>query len=331
MAIIETENLTKKFNGITAVDSISFQVEEGEIFGFLGPNGAGKTTTINILCTLLKPTSGEAHINGYNVVSEEHQVRRTIGIIFQDPSLDERLTAWENLKFHGLIYGLPKDLLKTRIEEVLNLTGLVEWKNDIVRKFSGGMKRRLEIARGLLHYPKVLFLDEPTLGLDPQTRRHVWDYIHNLRHKEKITIFMTTHYLDEAENCDRIAVIDFGKIIALDTPAGLKKILPEETIFLKTADDEKAKMEIEKNYKLRVNYTSNLRNNGNQGIFFSVENAEEFIPGLIKNLSVPVKSISLKKPSLDDIFLKLTGEEIRHQKVGRNNWLRDFVRIHKRK
>lgn len=331
MKIIETENLTKKFNGITAVENISFQVEEGEIFGFLGPNGAGKTTTINILCTLLKPTSGEAHINGYNVVSEEHQVRRTIGIIFQDPSLDERLTAWENLKFHGLIYGLPKDLLKTRIEEVLNLTGLVEWKNDIVRKFSGGMKRRLEIARGLLHYPKVLFLDEPTLGLDPQTRRHVWDYIHNLRHKERITIFMTTHYLDEAENCDRIAVIDFGKIIALDTPAGLKKILPEETIFLKTADDEKAKMEIEKNYKLRVNYTSNLQNSGNQGIFFSVENAEEFIPGLIKNLSVPVKSISLKKPSLDDIFLKLTGKEIRHQKVERNDWLRDFVRIHKRK
>ncbi|HCJ67617.1 MAG TPA: ABC transporter ATP-binding protein, partial [Elusimicrobia bacterium] len=216
---------------------------------------------MSMLCTLLKPSSGEAYVNGYNVVSEEAKVRQSIGIIFQDPSLDERLTAWENLKFHSLIYGIRKELIGARAQEVLNLIGLSEWRNEIVRKFSGGMKRRLEIARGLLHYPKVLFLDEPTLGLDPQTRRHIWDYIHELREKKKITIFLTTHYLDEAENCDRIAVIDFGQIIALDTPQGLRKLLPEDAIFLKTVNDEKAKIEIEEKYKVTVNF-----NNG--GIFF---------------------------------------------------------------
>jgi len=347
MKIIETKNLTKKFTpplcskywrtlqglfgknktfldkgaGFTAVDNISFQVEEGEIFGFLGPNGAGKTTTINMLCTLLKPTSGEAYINGYNIVSQEQKVRQSIGIIFQDPSLDERLTAWENLKFHSLIYGIRKELISERAQEVLSLVGLSEWKNEIVRKFSGGMKRRLEIARGFLHYPKVLFLDEPTLGLDPQTRRHVWDYIHQLRKKERITIFLTTHYLEEAENCDRIAVIDFGRIIALDTPLGLKKLLPEDTIFLKTVNDKKAKIEIEEKYKVSVNF-----NNG--GIFFSVKNGEEFIPELLKILSVPVKSVNLKRPTLDDIFLKLTGREIREEKVKKGDWFRRIMRSH---
>jgi len=361
MKIIETKNLTKKFTpslcskcwrtlqglfrapslklwsvsdknktfldkgaGFTAVDNISFQVEEGEIFGFLGPNGAGKTTTISMLCTLLKPSSGEAYVNGYNVVSEEAKVRQSIGIIFQDPSLDERLTAWENLKFHSLIYGIRKELIGARAQEVLNLIGLSEWRNEIVRKFSGGMKRRLEIARGLLHYPKVLFLDEPTLGLDPQTRRHIWDYIHELREKKKITIFLTTHYLDEAENCDRIAVIDFGQIIALDTPQGLRKLLPEDAIFLKTVNDEKAKIEIEEKYKVTVNF-----NNG--GIFFSIKNGEEFIPELLKNLSLTVKSVNLKRPTLDDIFLKLTGREIREEKIKKDDWFRGILRSHSRR
>ncbi len=329
MKIIETKNLTKKFNSFTAVNNISFQVEEGEIFGFLGPNGAGKTTTINILCTLLRPTSGEAYVNGYNVVLEEQKVRQSIGIIFQDPSLDERLTAVENLKFHCLIYGLPKKLIKSRIDEVLNLTGLYEWRNDIVHKFSGGMKRRLEIARGLLHYPKVLFLDEPTLGLDPQTRRHIWDYIHQLRVKEKITVFLTTHYLEEAENCEHIAVIDYGKIIALDTPMGLRKFLPEDIIFLKTNDDEKARIEIEEKYKIITKITPG--EGENQGLYLTVKNGEEFIPELIKNLSLPVKSISLKKPTLDDVFLRLTGEEIRKGTVKNENWFRHLVSIQKRK
>lgn len=201
----------------------------------------------------------------------------------------------------------------------MNLIGLSGWKNEIVRKFSGGMKRRLEIARGLLHYPKVLFLDEPTLGLDPQTRRYIWDYIHQLRERENITIFLTTHYLEEAENCDRIAVIDFGQIIALDTPLGLRSLLPEDTIFLKTTDDEKAKIEIEEKYKVRVNF-----NNG--GIFFSIKNGEEFIPELLKNLSIGVKSVNLKRPTLDDIFLKLTGREIREEKVEKGGWFRGILR-----
>ncbi len=324
MKIIETKNLAKKFKHFLAVNNLNFSVEESEIFGFLGPNGAGKTTTIGMLCTLLKPSSGEAYVNGYNIVSEEAKVRQSIGIIFQDPSLDERLTAWENLKFHSLIYGIKKELIAARAQEVLDLIGLSEWRNEIVRNFSGGMKRRLEIARGLLHYPKVLFLDEPTLGLDPQTRRHIWDYLLELREKKKITIFLTTHYLDEAENCDRIAVIDFGQIIALDTPQGLRKLLPEDTILLKTVDDEKTKTEIEEKYKVAVS-----PNNG--GISFSVKNGEEFIPQLIKNLSVPVKSVNLKRATLDDIFLKLTGREIREEKIKKDDWFRGIIRGHSRR
>jgi ABC-2 type transport system ATP-binding protein len=219
---ISVKNLSKHFGQVLAVDNISFAVERAEVFGFLGPNGAGKTTTINILCTLLLPSCGEAIVNGFNVVTSPNEVRKSIGIIFQDPSLDERLTAYENLNFHGMIYHLSRKTRQMRIREVLNMVGLYSKKDYIVRTFSGGMKRRLEIARGLMHMPKILFLDEPTLGLDPQTRQYILDYILNLSQKEKITVFLTTHYMDEAQICQRIGIIDRGKIVALDTPDALK-------------------------------------------------------------------------------------------------------------
>jgi len=220
--VIKVKNLSKHFGQVIAVDNISFEVGKGEVFGFLGPNGAGKTTTINILCTLLMPTAGEATVNGFNVASSPNEVRRSIGIIFQDPSLDERLTAYENLNFHGMIYHLASKLRKTRIDEVLHMVGLYSKKDTIVRTFSGGMKRRLEIARGFMHSPKILFLDEPTTGLDPQTRKYIWDYIIELSQKERITVFLTTHYMDEAEICQRVGIIDHGKIVDLDTPDALK-------------------------------------------------------------------------------------------------------------
>lgn len=220
---IKVKNLSKNFGATEAVKDISFEVGQSEIFAFLGPNGAGKTTTINILCGLLRPTSGEAFVNGFNVQSASRQVRASIGIIFQDPSLDERLTAYENLDFHGMIYHMPKAMRKGRIEEVLDLVGLSEKRRSIVKTFSGGMKRRLEIARGLMHRPRVLFLDEPTIGLDPQTRKYIWDYILGLSRNERMTIFFTTHYMDEAEVSERVAIIDRGSIAALGEPSALKE------------------------------------------------------------------------------------------------------------
>jgi ABC-2 type transport system ATP-binding protein len=223
-AIIEVNNLTKKFNGVTAVDDISFTVNKGDIFAFLGPNGAGKTTTIKMLTTLLTPTSGTVSLNGHDVAKFQEEARRTFGIVFQDPSLDDELTAWENLEFHGVLYGVPKDLRITRIEELMKFVELWDRKDNLVKTFSGGMKRRLEIARGLLHHPKIFFLDEPTQGLDPQTRNHMWEYVGNLNKKEQITIFFTTHYIEEAEKvAHNVAIIDHGKIVARGSPEELKK------------------------------------------------------------------------------------------------------------
>jgi len=222
--IIEVKNIVKKFDKFLAVDDISFNVKKGEIFAFLGPNGAGKTTTIKMLTTLLRPTSGEMIINGYNPVKDQYNARCSFGIVFQDPSLDDELTAEENMYFHGVLYKVPGKILKTRIEQMLNFVELQERKNELVKNFSGGMKRRLEIARGLLHHPKILFLDEPTLGLDPQTRNHIWDYIKNLNKTENITVFFTTHYMEEADKiANTVAIIDQGKIVAQDTPQELKK------------------------------------------------------------------------------------------------------------
>ena len=224
MNIIEINNLTKKFKDFTAVDKISLSVKKGEIFAFLGPNGAGKTTTIKMLTTLLIPTTGQITLDGFDPVKDQNKVRHSFGIVFQDPSLDDELTAYENLLFHGIFYSVPKHILKKRIDELLKLVELADRKNDLVKHFSGGMKRRLEIARGLLHHPKVLFLDEPTLGLDPQTRNHLWGFIKNLSRKEGITVFFTTHYMEEAEKvADMIAVIDHGKIVARGTANDLRK------------------------------------------------------------------------------------------------------------
>ena len=222
--IIIVKNLTKKFGNFTAVDNVSFDVREGTIFAFLGPNGAGKTTTIKILTTLLNPTSGELKINGHDPVKEEHETRSSFGIVFQDPSLDEELTAYENMKLHSVLYGVPKAIREKRIEEMLKFVELWDRKNSFVKHFSGGMKRRLEIARGLLHHPKILFLDEPTLGLDPQTRNHIWNYLQDLNKKENITIFFTTHYIEEAEKVAKdVAIIDNGIIVAQGTPDELKQ------------------------------------------------------------------------------------------------------------
>jgi ABC-2 type transport system ATP-binding protein len=222
--IIEVKNLTKKFDDFTAVDDVSFSVTQGEIFAFLGPNGAGKTTIIKMLTTLLQPTAGEIRLDGYNPVINKNEVRQSFGIIFQDPSLDDELTAYENMEFHGVLYKIPKDLRKKRIEELLKFVELWDRRDDLVKHFSGGMKRRLEIARGLIHHPKILFLDEPTLGLDPQTRSHIWNYIKDLNEKERMTVLFTTHYIEEAERAaQKVAIIDYGKIIAEGSPQELKE------------------------------------------------------------------------------------------------------------
>jgi ABC-2 type transport system ATP-binding protein len=321
-AVIEVENLVKEFNGITAVKGVSFSIAEGELFGFLGPNGAGKTTTINMLCTLLRPTSGRAVLNGYDVVKESDGVRQSIGLVFQDPSLDERLTARENLEFHAMIYDVKKEDRNRRIDEVLNLMELKKRENDEVRTFSGGMKRRLEIARGLLHYPKVLFLDEPTLGLDPQTRNHIWTYIRQLKKKESITIFLTTHYMGEAGNCSRIAIIDNGEIIALDSPENLKKQVGGDVITLRTADNKRAIDDLE---KLGISAQEEQ-----DGLHFEVENGEQFIPSFITSFKVPIEAISLRRPTLEDVFLKLTGHAIREETVGAVDRMREHVRVRRR-
>lgn len=306
--IIVVENLVKKFKNFEAVKEVNFFVNEGETFGFLGPNGAGKTTTINMLVTIMKPTSGRAILNGFDVLSNPANVRQSIGIVFQDPSLDERLTALDNLQFHGLIYGIDSKTRNKNIELMLKMMQLEERKKDLVRTFSGGMKRRLEIARGLIHEPKVLFLDEPTLGLDPQTRNYIWTYIDKLKERTGLTIFLTTHYMEEAERCDRIAIIDHGKIIALDSPKNLKKMVGENIITMKTSNNEKAANEILEQFNLKPEIKDgDLRLEVNEG--------EVFIPKLIKSISVNIDYISLWKPTLEDVFLKLTGRAIRDEKA----------------
>ncbi|MFQ5454969.1 MAG: ATP-binding cassette domain-containing protein [Nitrospirota bacterium] len=327
MDIIQVFNLNKTFKtpkkSFTAVKDVSFNVKKGEIFGFLGPNGAGKTTTINMLCTLLRPTKGKAFLNGYNIVKEPHSVRQSIGLVFQDSSLDDKLTAKENLEFHTMIYNVPKHISKKRIKEMLVVVELEHRENDLVGNFSGGMKRRLEIARGLLHYPKVLFLDEPTLGLDPQTRNHVWDYVDMMRRKEDITIFLTTHYMDEAENCDRIAIIDNGEIIVLDTPDNLKKDVRGDIICLSTANNKKAREIIELRYCLKVRDDS-------KGIYFEIEQGERFLPNFIKEANFDIRQISLSRPTLDDVFLKLTGKNIREEHADGLDLMRAHIKMKRR-
>ncbi len=320
--IVRVENLVKRFGELVAVDDISFSVAPGEIFGFLGPNGAGKTTTINILCTLSKPTSGQAIINGFDVVRQQSQVRQSIGLVFQDPSLDEQLSGLQNLRFHAMVYNIPASVREPRIEQMLRMVELWDRRNSQVRTFSGGMKRRLEIARGLLHYPKVLFLDEPTLGLDPQTRNRIWEYLLELRQREGTTIFLTTHYMDEAEKAGRIAIIDHGKLVAMDTPEELKKLVSKDIISVRTDNNNRAAEEIRSRYRIETRHDSD-------GLTFEVDNGEEFLPIFIKELGTKILSVSLRHPSLDDVFLKLTGREIREEGV--NDTFKAMVRQHGRR
>ena len=322
--IIKVENLTKRFNGITAVDNISFEVEEGTIFGFLGPNGAGKTTTINILCTLLSPTSGKAYIAGYDCMKESAKVRKAIGIVFQDTTLDKDLTAYENLIFHAYLYNVPKDEMKQRVSDVLRFVGLHERKDDLVKKFSGGMKRRLEVARGLIHRPRVLFLDEPTLGLDPQSRTSLWEFITELPKKHNVTIFMTTHYMEEAEVCNRIAIIDKGKIIAMGSPEELKRMVSGDVVYIRTADNVHAKQEIEKLLNTPVSEKEGE-------LYMTCDMGDTCIPEMIRKIGEKVLSVRLQRPTLNDVFLKLTGKAIREGDASPEEGVKEYVRAYRRR
>ena len=301
---ISVRGLTKSFDEIEAVRGVSFEVESGEAFGFLGPNGAGKTTTINMLCTLAKPTGGSALVAGHDVVRERDDVRRHIGLVFQDPTLDGYLTAEQNLRLHAELYGVEGGLIPARMRQVLEMVGLWERRSGQVLTFSGGMRRRLEIARGLMHSPRVLFLDEPTIGLDPQTRRSIWRYIRQLQESEDITIFMTTHYMDEAEFCDRIAIMDQGEIVALDTPEALKAQVRADRIRIQTEDDEAAIAELGERFAIEGRIAEGA-------VIFFVPSGEEFVPRLFAELGVPIKSVSVSRPTLDDVFMSYTGTTIR--------------------
>jgi len=382
-AIVQASNLTKIFNGtIKAVDHVSFEVEKGEILGFLGPNGAGKTTTLNMLSTLLRPTSGGATVNGYDILKEPDAVRRSIGFVFQDPTLDIELTGRENLDFHGRIYGLKRDVREQRIEEMLEVVQLTDRADDFVKTYSGGMKRRLEIARGLLHYPPVLFLDEPTLGLDPQTRHAIWEHIQRLNRDKNVTIILTTHYTEEADYlCNRILIIDLGKIVALDTPDKLKARLEGDVVSL-TFKDPAAITKIrplleEKDWIRRVDMVAGVNNQaamsrmmqmmrrmpgaggmggmmpgmspadaggggkmpkhveqmlargmagakgqhgrhgGPKRLNLLVDDGGHRIPEIVKltdGIGVVLESVELHKPTLDDVFLSVTGRNIREER-----------------
>jgi len=319
MKIIEVEELSKNFNHLTAVDKVSFTVTKGEIFGFLGPNGAGKTTTINILCTLLRPSGGRAVVNGYDVLKQRTEVRRSIGLIFQHPTLDEYLTAEQNLLFHAYAYSIPRSIRDSRIKELLEMVELWDRRKNKVSTYSGGMKRRLEIARGLLHRPQVLFLDEPTLGLDPQTRRRIWEYIQNLRQEENLTIFLTTHYMDEAENCDRIAVIDNGQIVATDSPDELKDAVGGDVVTLEAEDNDDAALEL----KERYDFSAEIKN----GIVtFNVPHGEAFLPDFVRGFRTRLLSVGVRRPTLDDVFIKLTGHDIRDQEADSLEQMRGMMR-----
>ena len=301
---VQVTSLVKRYGQVEAVRGISFEVQPGETFGFLGPNGAGKSTTIKILCTLANPTSGGARVAGYDVVRQRDTVRRNIGLVFQDPTLDSYLTGEQNLRFHADLYGVPRSQLDARMKLVLDMVNLWDRRKSEVATYSGGMKRRLEIARGLLHAPRVLFLDEPTVGLDPQTRTSIWAYINDLKQREDITIFLTTHYMDEAENCDRIAIIDNGQIVAVDTPENLKASIGRDRVQIAVADDAGAIRELRDRFGLDAAVHEGL-------VTFSVASGEQFVPRLFAELTVGIRSVSVARPSLDDVFMSYTGRTIR--------------------
>jgi ABC-2 type transport system ATP-binding protein len=304
MAAISVKDLRKRFGDFEAVKGVNFEVETGEVFGFLGPNGAGKTTTINMLCTLTKPSDGSAEVAGFDVVSARDDVRRHIGLVFQDPTLDGYLTAEQNLRLHAELYGVESKVVKPRMEQVLKMVGLWERRDAQVMTFSGGMRRRLEIARGLMHSPRVLFLDEPTIGLDPQTRSSIWRYIRALQQSEQITIFMTTHYMDEAEFCDRIAIMDKGVIVVLDTPDALKAKVGADRVSIHTADDDAAVAALLDRFQIDAKIAEGA-------VTFYVPSGEQFVPRLFAELGVQIKAVSVSRPTLDDVFMEHTGSTIR--------------------
>jgi ABC-2 type transport system ATP-binding protein len=301
---VSVSDLAKSYGSTEAVRGIDFQVCSGETFGFLGPNGAGKSTTIKILCTITSPSAGSARVAGHDVVKNRDAVRRSIGLVFQDTTLDTYLTAEQNLRFHAELYAVPRREVAPRIHDVLELTGLLEQRHRTVQTFSGGMQRRLEIARGLLHAPRVLFLDEPTVGLDPQTRATIWTRIAELKARGETTIFLTTHYMDEAEHCDRIAIIDHGRIVAIDTPAALKARVGKDRIQIVTENDAAAIGELETAFGIEA-----TRHDG--AVTFAVESGDRFVPRLFAGLTTPIRSVSVSRPTLDDVFMSYTGRTIR--------------------
>ena len=313
--VVEVDELVRRFDDVVAVDGISFEVAEGEVFGFLGPNGAGKSTTINVLCTLLRPTSGSARIAGLDVVAEPLAVRRQIGLVFQDTTLDDYLTAEENLSFHAELYGVDPAQLGERLDAVLEMVDLADRRDHLVGTFSGGMKRRLEIARGLIHSPRVLFLDEPTVGLDPQTRSHIWAYINELRVREQITIFLTTHYMEEAEHCDRIAIIDHGSLVAIDSPDALKATIGKDRIELHVEDAAATIAALREQFGIEARLSEGA-------VAFHVAGGEEFVPHLFAELGEPVQSIRVARPTLDDVFMAYTGRTIRDAEASTGERLR---------
>jgi ABC-2 type transport system ATP-binding protein len=310
---VAVRGLTKRYGEVEAVRGIDLEVARGETFGFLGPNGAGKSTTINILCTLVEPTGGTAAVAGLDVVADRAAVRRRIGLVFQEPTLDGPMSGEQNLRFHGELYGVDRRTAAARREEVLRTVGLWERRADPVSTYSGGMRRRLEIARGLLHSPQVLFLDEPTIGLDPQTRASIWNYLARLGEAETITVFVTTHYMDEAENCDRIAIMNEGRIVALDTPEALKAQVGADRVVVTTDDDDAALVAIRREFGLEAAVHEGA-------VTVSVPRGAEFVPRLFAALTaegVGVRSGAVTRPSLDDVFLAHTGTTLRDAEAGR--------------
>jgi ABC-2 type transport system ATP-binding protein len=304
--MIKIRSLVKKYGNHIAVDNLTLDIHENEVFGLLGSNGAGKTTTIHMLATLLKPSSGSATVNGYDIVYQSAKVRSSIGIVFQAPSSDDMLTGYENLQLHSMLYSVPRQTRKQRIDEVLDLVGLTDRRHDQVKTYSGGMRRRLEIARGLLHKPKVMFLDEPTLGLDPASRETMWKYIQRLVREERMTVILTTHYMEEADIlCDRIGIIDKGRIVALDTPKGLKAALGGDIIKIKTRHNPDKISKLDFVHKVEQN---------DGFLILSVNNAKRDLPMLLRHIEAEIAEFS--SPTLNDVFIHLTGRNIREEPEG---------------
>lgn len=323
MEIIKTNALTKIYGRIQAVNSIDLSIHKGEVFGLLGPNGAGKTTTIGMLCTIIRPSSGMASIAGYDVIKNPAQVRRQVGIVFQDPTLDTVLTGRENLELHARLYGVSSDIRETRITQMLELVDLKERGNDVTRTYSGGMRRRLELARGLLHRPAVLFLDEPTLGLDPQTRARIWEYIKKMAQTEQTTVVLTTHYMEEAEQvCDRVGIIDHGRIIALDSPENLKESMGGDMVVIKVKEPPLEKIRA-------LPYVSEVRENDG-AVEIIMRKAHLHLAevlSIIKN----VECVEMRVPTLNDVFIKLTGRDIREDSVeDSGSWVDSIARYRQR-